>query len=72
MNYCLYKKIIEYGLVNIIIMQIPRVFYDLFNIYYKKKNLKLRFNYDCEISIDCDSIVKKEHIIFLHLDIRKQ
>lgn len=54
------KKMIEYGLVDIIIMQIPRVLYDLFNIYYKKhKNLKLRFNYDCETSIDGDSIVKK-------------
>ena len=54
------NKMIEYGLVDIIIMQIPRVLYDLFNIYYKKtKNLELRFNYECEISIDGDSIVKK-------------
>jgi len=55
------KKILEAGLVDVIIIQIPRILYDLFNIYYNSTNdLKLYFNYDCETSIDGISIVKRK------------
>jgi len=54
------KKFEEACLVDVVIIQIPRVLYDLFNIYYKKtKDLQLIFRYDCETSIDGVSIVKK-------------
>jgi hypothetical protein len=46
------KKLVEAGLVDVIIVQIPRVLYDLFNIYYKYRyNLQLKFSYNCDDSI---------------------
>ena len=42
------KKFKEACLVDVMIIQIPRVLYDLFNIlYYKTKNLSLKFRYNC-------------------------
>ena len=42
------KKFEEACLVDFVIQQIPRVLYDLFNIlYYKTKNLELKFRYNC-------------------------
>ena len=42
------KKFEEACLVDFVIQQIPRVLYDLFNIlYYKTKNLELKFRYSC-------------------------
>jgi hypothetical protein len=46
------EKMAEAGLAHIIIMQIPRVLYDLFNLYHNR-NEKFNFRYNCD-----DFIVK--------------
>ena len=46
------EKMAEAGLAHIIIMQIPRVLYDLFNLYHNR-NEKFNFTYNCD-----DFIVK--------------
>ena len=40
------EKMAEAGLAHVIIMQIPRVLYDLFNLYHNKFE-KFNFRYDC-------------------------
>jgi hypothetical protein len=56
------KKFEETCLVDVMIMQIPRVLYDLFNIYYYKKNeSKFKFNYYTSNSkIDDPFIIKRK------------
>ena len=57
------KKLIKAKLFDIIIKQIPRVLYDLFNLYYYKKNkLDLIFEYNCEAELNRTQLAdRQEH-----------
>ena len=64
------KKRLEYKLNNIVIIQIPRILYDLFNIYYyyqNNLNFFYKFNYNCEILVKYEDYCKYTNKLLLDI-----